>query len=74
MIKQDELYEVTVTGTNINHYRQFYPDIKMRTKIKVSGNELPPSSHVKVKFLCDFCGEEYERTVYSENQIGRAHV
>ena len=70
MIKKDELYEVMVVGTNINHYKQFYPDIKIGMRIKVSGDELPQSSHFKVKFRCDFCGREYERVMYSGARSG----
>lgn len=43
MIKKDELYEITIVGTNINHYKQFYPDIKIGMKIKVSGDKLSQS-------------------------------
>lgn len=70
MIKKDELYEITIVGTNINHYKQFYPDIKIGMKIKVSGDKLSQSSHLKVKFICDFCGREYERIMYSEARSG----
>lgn len=70
MIKPDELYEITVTGANIKYYRTLYPDVKLMTKIKVTGNELPSSSHMKIKFICDFCGAEYERVVYSEKRSG----
>lgn len=70
MIKKDELYEITVTGTNVQHYKQFYPEIKIGQKIKVFGNEISKSSHLKIKFICDFCGEEYERIVYSEMRSG----
>lgn len=74
MIKKDELYEVTVTASNIEHYRQFYPEIKIRSKIQVTGEQLPNSSHTKVKFICDFCGAEYERVKYSEIRSGELNA
>ncbi len=70
MIKSDELYEVTIVGTNLEHYRKFYPDIKLMDKIQVKGTELPRSSHVKVKYICDYCGAIYERMKYSEIRSG----
>lgn len=74
MIKPDELYEITVTGTNINHYKQYYPEIKIRTKIKVTGEQLSKSSHLKVKYICDFCGQVYERKAYSELRSGELNA
>ena len=71
MIKQDELYEVIVAPTTINHFRQFFPNIKMREKIKVTGEQLPDSSHVAIKYICDFCGAEYIRKKYSELRSGK---
>lgn len=70
MIKQDELYEVQVAPTTINHFRQFSPNIKMGEKIQVSGEQLPQSSHVRIKYICDFCGAIYERKKYSELRSG----
>lgn len=74
MIKPDELYEVTVAPTTINHFRQYFPDIKMRSKIKVTGNQLPESSHVTIKYICDFCGAEFERKKYSELRSGNVNA
>lgn len=70
MIKKDELYEVQVAPTTINHFRQFFPNIKMREKIRVSGEQLPNFSHVSIKYICDFCGAIYERKKYSELRSG----
>lgn len=70
MIKMDELYEVTIAPTTINHFRQFFPSIRMGEKIKVNGAQLPNSSHMTIKYICDFCGSIYERKKYSELRSG----
>ena len=66
----DELYEVTVAPTTIKHFKEFFPNIKMGEKIKVNGAQLLPSSHMVIKYICDFCGEVYERKKYSELRSG----
>lgn len=70
MIKLDEYYEVTVAPTTINYFRKFFPEIRMRQKIRVTGDQLPDSSHVKIKYICDFCGNVFERIKYSEKRSG----
>lgn len=70
MIKPNELYKTTVVFKNIQHYKQYYPNIKIMDVIYVKGEELTPGSKIKVKYICDFCGKEYERTKDSERRSG----
>lgn len=70
MIKKNELYEITIVRTNINHYKQFFPNINYFDKIFVSGEQLSSQSHQKIKYICDYCGKEFERTKGSQNRNG----
>ena len=74
MFKEDERYKTTIVGNNINHYRKYYPNVKIGEVILVKPEELPPQSHLKVKFICDFCGQVYERILYSEMRSGACNA
>lgn len=73
MIKPDELYEVTVSPKTLKYFRELFPNVKLMSKIQVTGEQLSDSSHVKIKYICDFCGAVYERQKYSELRSGKEY-
>lgn len=69
MIKQDELYEITIVPKNIEHYSQFFEKLKYGNKIQVTGEQLAITSRKKIKYICGFCGCTFERQKGSQNRI-----
>lgn len=57
MIKKNELYEITIVRTNINHYKQFFPNINYFDKIFVSGEQLSSQSHQKLNIFVTIVGK-----------------
>jgi hypothetical protein len=47
--------EIKISKKNIDHFIQFYKDIKLKDIIKVDPNKLQNSSNVKVDVICDIC-------------------
>lgn len=57
----DDLYPVCIGGRNYNHYKELGYEPQRNIPLYVKPNELTPGSHVKVKCVCDNCGEIFER-------------
>lgn len=68
MIKRDELYSITIVPRNIEYYSQYFEKLKYGDKIQVTGEQLSPTSHKKIKYICDFCGCIFERQQDSQNR------
>jgi hypothetical protein len=58
MIITDKI-KINITQSNIDHYKQYYNDIKLKDSIFVNVNELTKGSHSKIEMKCDICGNEY---------------
>ena len=58
MIITDKI-KINITKSNIDHYKQYYNDIKLKDSIFVNVNELTKGSHNKIEMKCDICGNEY---------------
>lgn len=70
--------EIAIASRNYNHYKalgynipmkyseQFHKDvIDVGKKIVVKTTDLPKSSHVRIKYRCDCCGEIFETDYHS---------
>ena len=54
-------YPTTVVSSNIEYYRQKFPNVKRGDIISVFVRDLMPSSHVEVDVICDLCGKKIKR-------------
>jgi hypothetical protein len=50
--------EIKISKKNIDHFLQYYKDIKLKDIINADPNKLQKSSNVKVDVSCDICGNE----------------
>jgi hypothetical protein len=55
MIK-DKYVKMKITLRNINHFLQYYKDIKLKDIINVKPEELQKNSNVKLNVECNICG------------------
>jgi hypothetical protein len=51
----NEYVEIKISKKNIDHFIQFYKDIKLKDIIKADPDKLQKSSNVKVDVSCDIC-------------------
>lgn len=61
------MVEITVGARNLRHYRNLGYDVKMGDKITVNIEDIPKSSHTKITYKCDMCGELKDTEVYYWN-------
>ena len=74
----DTYIDISITVRNMNYYKDKGYDIPMKysekshkdvvdsgKKIKVKIEDLPPSSHARIKYKCDNCGKVYETDYHS---------
>jgi len=54
----DKSVEIKISKKNIDHFLQYYKDIKLKDIIQVDPNNLQKSSNVKIDVSCDICGNE----------------
>jgi len=60
MIKDNQLIDISITPAVFEWYFALGYQIKMWDKIKVPPEDLPPTSHHKIKVICIKCGQEKE--------------
>ena len=53
-----EKIKVGISFTNIEHYKQYFDNLKIGDKIEITPNKLSTNSHLKVLVKCDICGDE----------------
>lgn len=62
MLVQNQKIKTTWMPANRQHYISCgYEYTKMRQPLIVDVEDLTPSSHMKVKVICDYCGVEFEK-------------
>lgn len=61
MLVPNQIIEVTLSNKNIQHFRNLGYTESVREKIMVRPEDLPSGSHLKLKVICDGCGNEFER-------------
>ena len=54
-------YPTTVVSSNIEYYKQKFPNVKRGDIIFVFVRDLMPGSHVEVDVICDLCGKKIKR-------------
>jgi hypothetical protein len=61
--------ELKVSRKNIDHFKQWYKDIKLKDIIKVDPEKLQKSSSIRLDVSCDICGIErnIKYQAYSKN-------
>jgi len=50
--------KVGICFNNINHYKQYFDNLKIGDKIEIPIEKLSPGSHLKILSKCDICGVE----------------
>lgn len=67
MIKENQKIEVEIIRRNMKEYYESkgYKIDKLGQKIVIDARDLPPGSHKKIVYICDYCGQEFERLPYS---------
>lgn len=69
MIKPGQIIEITLVRPNmVTEYQEKGYDGKVGQKIKVKAEDLSMSSHKKIYYICDYCGTEFERIIYSNSR------
>lgn len=62
MLVKEQKIKTTWMPANREHYiSRGYTYTKIRQPIEVDVEDLTPSSHMKVKVICDYCGVEFEK-------------
>jgi hypothetical protein len=59
MIK-DELISIKISNKTLSYYSKFFNDINIGDVINISSIDLQKGSHIKIKGICDYCGNERE--------------
>lgn len=54
--------EIKIRKNNIEHFKKFYPNIKVSDIINIKPEELTHSSHKKILIQCDICGTQKQTT------------
>lgn len=52
----NEYIELKISRKNIDHFKQWYKDIKLKDIIQVEPEKLQKSSNIKLDVSCDICG------------------
>lgn len=66
MVKPGQIIEITLVRPDmVSQYQQKGYECKVGQKIEVRAEDLSPSSHKKICYICDYCGVEFKRIVYS---------
>lgn len=66
MIKPGQIIEITLTRPDmVLQYRNKGYEGKIGQKIQVKAEDLSHQLHKKIQYICDYCGAEFERIIYS---------
>lgn len=70
MVKENQFFKICICRNNLRQYyeEKGYEIKKIEDYIEVNAKDLTPSSHLKIKYICDYCGEEFDRIVYSNER------
>ena len=69
MIKPNQKIKIRLVRPNlVEYYTQKGYKGKTGEDIIVKAEDLTPVSHKKIVYICDYCGEEFERIVYSNER------
>lgn len=61
LIDENLKIKIKINNKNIDHYEKLgYTGLFYGSEIEVKQTELSPTSHTKIKCICDYCGEQYE--------------
>lgn len=69
MIKENQPIELTIVRPNLRDYyiNKGY-NCKVGNRIIIEAKDISPSSHKKIKYICDYCNKEFERMPYSNER------
>jgi hypothetical protein len=68
MIKSNQFIEINIMPQNYEHYKKLGYSPQIRKKLIVKAEDIPFTSKTKIKYICDYCGEEFERTIGSNSR------
>jgi very-short-patch-repair endonuclease len=68
MLIDGQFVDVKVNASSIEHYKMKGYDVRMNHKCRVKAEDLTPSSNIKVKVKCDYCGDIIEKTFQKYNK------
>lgn len=60
MILQDKIL-IKINSRNFNHYKNFIENIKNNQSYEINVKNILPTSHSKLKVMCDICGSVSEK-------------
>lgn len=69
MIKE-ELIKIKIVRNNMKDYyeNKGYKIDKLGQEIFINAKDISDNSHIKIIYICDYCGKEFERMPYSNNR------
>lgn len=73
MLVKNQIVKLKVNATSLEHYRQNGYNVKVNQQIEVRVEDLTDSCTKKVKVICDYCGDQCEKT-YQKYIRGRKFV
>lgn len=67
MIKEPQSIKIKIVRPNIAewYHEHGYNNIKVGDTITIEAKDICPNSHQKITYICDYCGQEYQRMPYS---------
>lgn len=70
MIKEGQKIKICVVRNNIKNYyeEKGYQIKKLGEYIEVKAEDVSSGSHQKITYICDYCGEEFTRSIYSNER------
>lgn len=69
MIKENQKIEIYIPRQNIaQYYREKGYDCKTGQTIVIDAKDISSGSHKKIDYICDYCGAQFSRVVYSNER------
>ena len=72
MIKE-QLIKINIVRNTMKEYYESkgYKIDKLGQEIYINTKDISPNSHIKINYICDYCGEEFERMPYSNSRSNK---
>ena len=72
MIKE-QLIKINIVRNTMKEYYESkgYKIDKLGQEIYINTKDISPNSHIKITYICDYCGEEFERMPYSNSRSNK---
>lgn len=75
MIKENQKIKIYICRKDMQkYYNEKGYNCEVGETIEVEAKDLSKGSHKKIKYICDYCGEEFERIPYSNSRSKNSGV